>query len=172
MDFSVISLYLTHFSIELSGFLDYFQPIKKKERIVSQIKRNHTKVHISFKFSKLYWVRLHFRMLQIRLIKGCYLAADGNIVLYGWKGFSTMNHTSVWLKSRPVTRSFWRSFWNLTKHYTVVEQVWTSMKTRPDIHQTNARMKKKWKSLSHVRLFATPWTIQSMEFSMLEYWSG
>ena len=31
---------------------------------------------------------------------------------------------------------------------------------------------KYWKSLSHVRLFATPWTIQSMEFSRPEYWSG
>ena len=35
----------------------------------------------------------------------------------------------------------------------------------------------KVKSLSHVRLFATPWTIayqtpQSMEFSRQEYWSG
>ena len=29
----------------------------------------------------------------------------------------------------------------------------------------------KWKSLSSVRLFATPWTIQSMEFSRPEYWS-
>ena len=33
------------------------------------------------------------------------------------------------------------------------------------------------KSLSHVRLFATPWTVayqapQSMEFSRQEYWSG
>ena len=33
------------------------------------------------------------------------------------------------------------------------------------------------KSLSRVRLFATPWTVayqgpQSMEFSMQEYWSG
>ena len=26
--------------------------------------------------------------------------------------------------------------------------------------------------LSHVRLFVTPWPIQSMEFSRLEYWSG
>ena len=25
--------------------------------------------------------------------------------------------------------------------------------------------------LSHVRLFVTPWTIQSMEFSRPEYWS-
>ena len=30
MDFSVISLYLTHFSIELSGFLDHIQLIKRK----------------------------------------------------------------------------------------------------------------------------------------------
>ena len=35
----------------------------------------------------------------------------------------------------------------------------------------------KVKSLSHVRLFATPWTVayqapQSMEFSRKEYWSG
>ena len=30
----------------------------------------------------------------------------------------------------------------------------------------------KWKLLSRVRLFATPWTIQSMEFSRPEYWSG
>ena len=30
----------------------------------------------------------------------------------------------------------------------------------------------KWKSLNHIRLFATPWNIQSMEFSRPEYWSG
>ena len=30
----------------------------------------------------------------------------------------------------------------------------------------------KWQSLSRVWLFATPWTIQSMEFSRQEYWSG
>ena len=30
----------------------------------------------------------------------------------------------------------------------------------------------KWKSLSHVRLFATPGTVPSMEFSRPEYWSG
>ena len=28
----------------------------------------------------------------------------------------------------------------------------------------------KWKSLSRVRLFVTPWTIQSMKFSRPEYW--
>ena len=31
---------------------------------------------------------------------------------------------------------------------------------------------RKWKSLSRVQLFVTPWTIQSVEFSRLEYWSG
>ena len=30
----------------------------------------------------------------------------------------------------------------------------------------------KWKSLSSVQLFVTPWTVQSMEFSRPEYWSG
>ena len=30
----------------------------------------------------------------------------------------------------------------------------------------------RWKSLSCVQLFATPWTIQFMEFSRPEYWSG
>ena len=30
----------------------------------------------------------------------------------------------------------------------------------------------KWKSLSHVQLFVTPWTIQSMDLSKQEYWSG
>ena len=38
-------------------------------------------------------------------------------------------------------------------------------------------MKVKEKSLSHIRLFATPWTVAykaslSMEFSRKEYWSG
>ena len=30
----------------------------------------------------------------------------------------------------------------------------------------------KWKSLNCVPVFVTPWTIQSMEFSRPEYWSG
>ena len=33
-------------------------------------------------------------------------------------------------------------------------------------------VKEKRKSLSRARLFVTPWTIQSMEFSKQEYWSG
>ena len=30
----------------------------------------------------------------------------------------------------------------------------------------------KWKSVSYVWLFVTPWTTESMEFSRPEYWSG
>ena len=34
------------------------------------------------------------------------------------------------------------------------------------------KWKWKWKSFSDVKLFVTPWTIQSMGFSRPEYWSG
>ena len=34
-----------------------------------------------------------------------------------------------------------------------------------------AKFSWKWKSLSCFQLFATPWTIQSMEISRPEYWS-
>ena len=36
----------------------------------------------------------------------------------------------------------------------------------------NLRSEVKGKSLSRVQLFATPWTIQFMEFCWPEYWSG
>ena len=39
------------------------------------------------------------------------------------------------------------------------------------IHKSHESYEK-WKLLSRVWLFATPWTIQSMEFSGPEYWSG
>ena len=39
-------------------------------------------------------------------------------------------------------------------------------------HSSPMIVKLKWKSLSHVQLFVNPWTIQSMEFSRPEYWSG
>ena len=34
------------------------------------------------------------------------------------------------------------------------------------------KVKRKWKSLSRVHLFVTPWTVQSMAFSRPEHWSG
>ena len=40
---------------------------------------------------------------------------------------------------------------------------------QPGLHE---KWKWRWKLLSRVRLFATAWTMQSMEFSRPEYWSG
>ena len=42
----------------------------------------------------------------------------------------------------------------------------------PELCLRRRRSIVKWKSLSCVRLFVTPKTIQSMEFSKPEYWSG
>ena len=42
----------------------------------------------------------------------------------------------------------------------------------PDPVQELRSLKWKWKSLSRVWLFVTPWIIQSMEFSRPGYWSG
>ena len=39
-------------------------------------------------------------------------------------------------------------------------------------HILNVKSEVKWNSLSHVWLFATQWTVQPMEFSRPEYWSG
>ena len=39
-------------------------------------------------------------------------------------------------------------------------------------HDSCIIIRYKWKSLSLLQLFATPWTVQFMEFSRPEYWSG
>ena len=48
----------------------------------------------------------------------------------------------------------------------------TKHKTFSSTHPTFLWSAVKWKSLSCVQLFASPWTIQSVEFSRPEYWSG
>ena len=45
-------------------------------------------------------------------------------------------------------------------------------RTMKEEHKLELKKLIKWKSLSRVRLFVTPWTIQSVEFSRPEYWSG
>ena len=57
-------------------------------------------------------------------------------------------------------------------HYTWLKELMDSYKAM-DCRNNNIIMWKwKKKLLSHVWLFATPWTIQSLEFSRPEYWSG
>ena len=62
----------------------------------------------------------------------------------------------------------------------IVKKNWRRRKKLEDPHSLtstivqsysnqNDSMKVKWKSLSHVQLFVTPLTIQSMEFSRPEY---
>ena len=48
-----------------------------------------------------------------------------------------------------------------------ISRVW-----RSKLWKTWEISQRKQKSLCHVRLFATPWTIHSMEFSKPQYWSG
>ena len=47
-----------------------------------------------------------------------------------------------------------------------------NVQTITQLHLSHMLASEKWKSLSRVRLFVTPWTIQSMEFFRPEYWSG
>ena len=74
--------------------------------------------------------------------------------------------THVLLKSRP--QSMWKGtqvmFWFVTQITR-----WTGPISAAVISSASSRQ---WKSLSHVQLFATPQTIQSMEFSRPEYWAG
>ena len=55
---------------------------------------------------------------------------------------------------------------------------WTEMPGSPwarkelDMDTTKQLSEVKWKWLSHIQLFATRWTMQSMEFSRPEYWNG
>ena len=57
--------------------------------------------------------------------------------------------------------------------FKVASQVKSSDCTKPShpIPYLNIQSEVKWKLFSHVQLFATPWTIQSMEFSRPEYWT-
>ena len=49
---------------------------------------------------------------------------------------------------------------------------WLGIKPMPPAGQVWRPNQWKWKSLHHVWFFVTPWTIQSLEFSRPEYWSG
>ena len=49
------------------------------------------------------------------------------------------------------------------------------LRQRPELATPDSALRERlsqWKLLSRIRLFATQWTIQSLEFSRPEYWSG
>ena len=52
------------------------------------------------------------------------------------------------------------------------EQNWSHNSSRLKTIMQTYSNQVKWKLLCHDQLFASPWTIQSMDFSRLEYWSG
>ena len=64
-------------------------------------------------------------------------------------------------------------FWNpgVILHYPFLLSLGISRDSSWDKESVFPRESEKWKSLSCVQLFGTPWTIQSMEFSRPEYWS-
>ena len=67
---------------------------------------------------------------------------------------------------RSVVSTPWRVTYWLKTSYVLLKLV---HKSQDILH---AACEVKWKSLSRVQLFAIPWTIQSVEFSRPEYWSG
>ena len=65
----------------------------------------------------------------------------------------------------------------LSKHASMYVHRYTHTHTHTHTHRVKDKLKgtllkEKWKLLSCVRLFVTPWTLQFMEFSRPEYWSG
>ena len=101
------------------------------------------------------------------------------LFIMGFPGGSEGSHLQC---GRPgfdpwVGKIPWRRAWQPTSVFWLGESPWTEepgglQSTGSHRVRHNWVTKWKWKLLSPVRLFVTPWTIQSMEFSRPEYWSG
>ena len=70
-------------------------------------------------------------------------------------GKSAQCHVAAWMGENGYVYNIycWVPFLCTWNYHNIISWLW------------------KWKSLSRVRLFATPWTIRSMEFSKPEFWS-
>ena len=74
-----------------------------------------------------------------------------------------------------LIQPLWRTIWRFLKKLKNIELLMTQPSHYRAYKATNdpaLTQKWKWKSRTCVRLFVTPWTIQSTEFSRPEYWSG
>ena len=104
-------------------------------------------------------------------------------VLYS-SNFSLFENNALMIPTCINCPSFWLLSWNKLSEVIMSQQVWAlwwlsrcdarlfSTMIIPIPTGSGDVWKWKWKLLSHVQLFVTPWTIQSMEFSRPEYWSG
>ena len=71
-----------------------------------------------------------------------------------------------------VSRNCLPGHWSDLLRANIPIRQWASCQQVPCLGQLRPWHISEWKSLSRVWLFVTPWTIQSMEFSRPEYWSG
>ena len=95
---------------------------------------------------------------------------------YDWSDLASMGENKAQFSDNAVSPinevEIFLLLWNLHLHLT-----WDKECPRKSFFQWSRGLNSsitssEWKLLSHVRLFATPWTIQSMEFFRQEYWSG
>ena len=88
----------------------------------------------------------------------------------GPESFTGGSRSSTWQKLPTGAFKEGNNWW--AHHPTTTERFPRTAKSTPEQKLTCHQLGEWWKSLSRVQLFATPWTIQFMEFSRPEYWSG
>ena len=135
-------------------------------------------------------IRYHLTPIRMAIIK----KSANNKCWRGHEVKGTLLHT--WWECKlvqPLWRTVWRflkklkvvltlqsHFWHISrekhgwKRYMHLHVHHSTVYNCQDMETTwiSINSKWKWKSLSHVRLIVTSWTIRSMEFTRPEYWSG
>ena len=85
---------------------------------------------------------------------------------YFWQNFLKLNSNAVLLTFSFLTL---RCFIGTLRH---PKELLSYLGSLDMLNYMGSTVEVKWKLLSCVRLFAIPWTIQPMEVSRPEYWSG
>ena len=79
----------------------------------------------------------------------------------GWGEERVSRHKLVHTASKDMPAAQHRELSSVSCDKSQRKRMWKKCETHTDV---------KWKSLSRVRLFAIPWTVQPMEFSRLPEW--